>query len=503
MDRLSPGSYWHDSTDRNTAFPPLARDVETDIVIIGAGITGLTAAMHLKRAGRAVVVLEAGCIGAGTTGGTSGHLDALPDQGLARLVSDHGEESARLLTQARQGAIDQIENWCRECEIACEFARVPAIALSECAEGAAAIREEGDIARRLGLQVTGIDRSDVPFAVAGGVRYENQARFHSVHYLQGLADCVEGGGCAIYEHTRARPPLNNDQCIVETSGGTVTAQRVLICTHSAFLGVSELDLRVAPYQSYVLTAEIDRDFPDALYWDDATPYHYLRRACVNEPRLVMIGGADHKTGQAGDEANHEDQLEEYAQQRFNVQAIRHRWSAEFLEPADGIPYVGAVPFSDRCFIATGFSGTGLTLGTVAGRLLADLVGGQESQMADLLSPSRFNPVAAGAKLLTENLNVAKHFVADRFGPRAIERLEQIARGSGRLVRHDGKALAVYRDENDNFHLLSPACTHAGCFVQWNDFEKTWDCPCHGGRYSAKGERLYGPPSADLKRLDES
>jgi Rieske Fe-S protein len=247
-----------------------------------------------------------------------------------------------------------------------------------------------------------------------------------------------------------------------------------------------------------MTVRVEQELPDALFWDDAEPYHYTRRATTDDPGLIIVGGSDHKTGQGDDERDAFHHLERYVRQRFAVQKIEQRWSAEFFEPADGLPYVGRVPSMKHVYLGTGYSGTGLTFGTVAGRLLADLVLDRANPMSDIFSPSRIKPLAAGGSLIKENLNAAKHFVLDRFTGDSIESLEEVPPGKGRLVKYEGKQWAIYRDDEGAIHVLSPVCTHMGCHVQWNEAEKTWDCPCHGGRFSCLGERLYGPPPKDLE-----
>lgn len=497
MEWISPNSYWH-ATASDQDVPEcasLAGGVEAEVVVVGAGITGLTTALHLQSAGQRVVILEAGRIGAGTTGGTSGHLDAVPDQGAQKLIEQHGKTAAGLVTQARLQAIDQIETWSQQFGIDCDFRRIAAYLYSESAPEETGKQLEA--LRELGLDARSVPSIGLPWVKGDGVGVERQARLHSLRYVRGLAREFRARGGVIYENTRVRPPSNNSRKL-ETHQGSVTATRAIaLCTHSAYLGLSQFDLRIAPYQSYVIAVRVAEAVPDALYWDDADPYHYIRLASSDDPHLLIVGGADHKTGQGGDERESMSKLEQYVRDRFTVQEIENRWSAEFFEPADGLPFIGAVPQADGLYIATGFSGTGLTFGTLAGRLLADLILERSDELADILSPARIKLLAAGPRLLAENLNVARRFVADRLTTVSIKAFSEIASGMGKLVRYHGQPLAVYRDDEGQLHTLSPVCTHSGCFVQWNEQERTWDCPCHGGRFSATGERLYGPPPQDL------
>ncbi|MHB8897531.1 MAG: FAD-dependent oxidoreductase [Thermoguttaceae bacterium] len=498
MDYLSQGSYWHRGSVSAAAdiFPALGEDRRVDVAIVGAGITGLTAAYHLKRAGKSVAVLEAGRVGAGTTGGTSGHLEIVPDQSWVTLVQDFGEDAARKVTVFRQQAIVQIESWARELAIPCDLRRIKGVAFTERTDGVDRLRQEYETASSLGVAASFSQSADLPFRTVASVEFPNQGRFHSQAYLRALARQVHGGCGAIYEHTRALPPEDGAVCVVQANGCRVEADSVVIATHSSYLGISQFDMRQAPYQSYVLTARVAEEVPDGLYWDDEDPYHYIRRATSNDPRLLVVGGADHKTGQSSPE-EHAAELAEYVAGHFRVEGIEDRWSAEFFEPADGLPMIGRVPATRHLYVATGYSGTGLTYGTAAGNILARLILAGECPDGDVFSPSRLKPMAAAKALVTENLNAAGHFLGDRFGVETVDSLDSLGSGQGRVVKYRGETCAAYRDGQGQLHLLSPVCTHAGCIVQWNGVEHTWDCPCHGGRYSPRGERLYGPPSADL------
>ncbi|HUG89636.1 MAG TPA: FAD-dependent oxidoreductase, partial [Planctomycetaceae bacterium] len=450
------------------------------------------------RARRRVVVLEAGRIGDGTTGGTSAHLDYHPDEGFDRLARNFGDEQARTMVEARRTAIDQIETWCREFEIDCDFARVPAWLYTESPGNLKSLDAQCDAARRLGLECERRDEVPLPFRCAAGVRLGGCGRFHALNYLRGLASRIDGDPVTICEDTRVlSPPEDGEPCTVETASGKVRADVVLAATHSAFHGICSIDMRVAPYQSYVLAVDVDDAVADALYWDDADPYHYTRRAASGEPNRLIIGGSDHKTGQGGDEREPYRALEQYVRDRYHVRGIPHGWSAELFEPDDGAPYIGRLPSADHLYVASGYSGVGLTWGTAAGRLFADLLLGRHNPLAAIVSPSRIKPVAEAPEFIKENLNVARRFVMDRFGGESITSLEEIAAGEGKLVRYTGKLLAVYRDDAGALHIRQPQCTHAGCIVQWNEAERTWDCPCHGGRFAATGERIYGPPPHDL------
>jgi len=497
---ISPESYWYSTASKPTRYPALSGDLTADVAIIGAGITGLTAADHLVRLGMNVAVIEAGYVGSGTTGGTSAHLDAHPEADPKTLIRDFGEDAVRTITRARYEAIDFIEQRSRELRCDCDFRRIDAYYYTERDDHVDRLRERVPEFERIGLatQSAGTDIG-LPFRPKFAVKLPGMARFHPLAYLQRLAEAVTEGGGTIFETTFAQPPEGGDQPSVKTSRGTVRANSVLVTTHSAYLGISNFDLRVAPYQSYLIAARCGQPIADALYWDDEDPYHYVRIAGTSDPHLLLIGGADHKTGQSVDERDGWMKLEDYARRRFGGIDVEYRWSAELFEPDDGVPFAGAVPSMKNIYLATGFSGVGLTFGTACGRLLADLAAGQDNELAAVFSPARIKPLAEAADFVKENLNVAKEYVKGTFEGRRIDSLEEIPAGEGQLVRFKGHTLAVYRDSAGLTHAMSPICTHAGCNVHWNPAESTWDCPCHGGRYAATGERIYGPPSADLEK----
>jgi glycine/D-amino acid oxidase-like deaminating enzyme/nitrite reductase/ring-hydroxylating ferredoxin subunit len=497
MPATAHASYWEETAGGEVSrYPALEENIEVDVAILGGGITGLTAAAHLKQAGKRVAVLEAGQIGAGTTGFTSGHLDATTDLPLSQMIFDFGQFAASTITSATRQAIDQIEARCRDWP-ECEFSRIPSYQFTESASGVDALYKQCAAARKLGFNSWFTRQVPLHFA-AGAMQTAGQGRFHSLRYLQRLAEEVRGDGSAVFENTSASPPEDGEPCTVQTPGGTVRAANVFVATHSPYLGISQLEFRVFPYQSYVIAARVEEAVPDALYWDDADPYHYIRLASPDEPDLLIIGGADHKTGHPLDERERFADVERYARDRFSVKSIEHEWSGQYYNPADGLPHIGRVPGSEHLFVATGYAGVGLTWGTVAGTLIARMIQGQRHPLEEILAPGRLTLMASAREVIAENLDVVRRFAVDRLaGGKSISD-EEIPPGTGRIVSRHGRTVAVYRDPSGTIFRMSPVCTHSGCIVHWNQAERTWDCPCHGGRFTAEGQRFCGPPPRDLQ-----
>jgi glycine/D-amino acid oxidase-like deaminating enzyme/nitrite reductase/ring-hydroxylating ferredoxin subunit len=495
-------SYWHETAGELTShYPTLETDINVEIAILGGGITGLTAAAHLQRLGRRVAVLESGQIGSGTTGFTSGHLDATTDFDLSKMIFEYGESAASVITTATREAIDQIEFCCRDWPD-CEFSRIPSYEFTEVISGLKGLQKQYDAARKLGFDCSFTKEVPLPFSCAGAVVERRQGRFHAQRYLQHLAAELHELGCSIYENTTAKPPGGSAPLTLETDGGKVHAECVIVATHSPYLGISEFEFRVFPYQSYVVAARVEDEIPDALYWDDAEPYHYIRLASPHDPHLLIIGGCDHKSGQPIDERERFAELEQYVRDHFMLRSFEHHWSAQLYNPADGLPHIGRVPGMKDVFVATGFAGTGLTWGTVAGTLIARMIQGQRHPLESILSPGRLTVLASARDVIAENLDVMRRFVVDRFASAKPEIDDEIPPGCGRVVSRNGKLVAVYRDPSGALYRLSPVCTHAGCIVHWNEAERTWDCPCHGGRFTCDGRRFYGPPASDLEPVRE-
>ncbi|HVR87658.1 MAG TPA: FAD-dependent oxidoreductase, partial [Planctomycetota bacterium] len=445
------GALWSLEPPR-ARFPRLGRDLAVDVAIVGAGITGLTAAWLLKKAGKSVAVLELGEVGSGATGRTSGHLTALPDRPLPQIVADFGEAGARLVVRSGLEAIDRIESICAA-GIDAQFERVSGFRYSETEDGLAALHEEAEVAARLGLRAAYTEQVPLPFPVRGAVRIENQAQFHPLLYLEGLVEQVAGDGCHIFEHTKVGEIQEGVPCKVSAGSHLVSAGTVIEATHTPLNRSLGIQSRVAPYLTYVLGLKIKGETPVGLFWDTGEPYHYLRKAKLGSGDCLLVGGADHRSGQEHDPVRHLEALREYAGHRFAVESVEWSWSQQVFESADGLPFIGRKPGHERILVAGGYSGTGLTFGTLAGSILSEMALGRELPTAQLYSPSRIKALAAAKELLRENLNVAWHLVADRLRSHAAEGHDPLKPCQGRLMHVDGRNVAVYVDETSRLHVL--------------------------------------------------
>ena len=479
-------------------YAALELNAEVDVAIVGAGITGLTAAFLLANEGEQVVVLEADRVAAGTTGASSAHVTAVPDRGYQALLQQAGEDSARALVERSRAGLEFIATLIGSQDIACDFARVPAYLFSETADHRQQLDEECRAAARLGCAAEPTRDVPLPWDVTGGVRYPQQAVLNPVRYLTGLARLAESRGASICENTRVVDIGEDGRSVrLMTPHATVRARAVILATHTP-LGINLVQTEVAPYRSYILALNVGPALAQALFWDTSDPYFYLRPYDTAGTPIALVGGVDHKTGHEEDTEARFRRLTEYARARLGRGAVEAQWSAQLYEPADGLPYIGKAPRSERVFIATGFSGVGLVQGTMAAIELSGAVRGAATA-TDF--PATRLAIGAARRFLSENVDVAAHWIGDRLS--GAGSADDVPSGSGRIVRVNGNRRAVFRDDDGTLHVLSPVCTHMGCIVHWNSAERSWDCPCHGARYAPTGEVLEGPALSALPRDDEA
>jgi glycine/D-amino acid oxidase-like deaminating enzyme len=374
------------NTTAAVRYPRLARSLDVEVAIVGAGITGLTLALQLVRAGRSVVVLDQATVGAGATGDSTGHLTACLDASYTQLRGQFGERGARRAAQSSMAAIDFIERIATELAITCDFVRVPGFHFCQDSATARLLAHEAGLTQSLGLATSFESETPLPLPVKGALRFADQAQFDAPRYCQGVALALAG---IVYGDTRVESLTDGEPCELRAAGHTVTAQTLVLATHVPLLRASALLEKLTGHVSYTMAFELHAGgFPDGLFWDTETPYHYIRRVRDQGRDLLLIGGADQPThGATASEARFQ-QLETFARSHFQLGAVAYRGSGEYFDTVDQLPYIGRLPGASHMLLGTGYSGTGLTFGTAAGMLLADLVLGHANDWEDLYRPSR-------------------------------------------------------------------------------------------------------------------
>ncbi len=478
-------------------YPVLEGEVEVDVVVVGGGIAGLTTAWLLKQEGKRVAVVEMHRLLSGQTGQTTAHLTELIDTPYATLMSDFGEKGAQLAAASSRAAIEQIASLVERLRISCGFQRLPAYRYAETEAEARDLEREARAARQAGLMCNLTQQVPLPYPVKLALRVEDQAQFHPREYLLALAEGLPGDGSHLFEETQVLSIREGRPCRVETNRGVLLCRDVVEATTTP-LNRLFLHTKLYPYRTYAVAGPLRSPLETALYYDSKDPYHYIRLQQVDGVPYVIVGGEDHKVGTEEDTASCFTALEEYTRQHFPVSTLTHRWSGQVIEPADGLPYIGRNSGSSHVWVATGFSGNGMTFGTLAGIILKDLLLGRQNPYAALYEATRVKPKAGAKDFIQENAEVAFRFVADRLARPDGHSLEEVPPGEGRILEVDGKKVAVFREDGGAVHAVSPVCTHMGCHVHWNNSERSWDCPCHGARYSPTGEVLNGPAVKPLE-----
>ena len=494
-------SLWRGTHTRG-GFAPLTGDATCDVAIVGGGISGLTAAVILARAGKRVVLLERDGIGSGETGNTTSHLTEALDARYHTLIRDFGEECAQLAARSSREAIDWIESFIRETGIDCGFERVPGYLYTERESDVEQLADELDAARRAGCAVEWVDRVPLPFPAYGGIRWDHQAQVHATAYLDGLLEEAVTQGLQVHEDTVVLGVEEGEPCRVETERGTVRAPYVFVAANVPVNNRVLLHTKIAAYRSYAIAAEVDAGYVSGLFWDTDAPYHYTRSHTVNGRTYLIVGGEDHRTGAKTDTDACYERLFAYARRRFNMSESRFRWSGQIIEPVDGLPFIGRNAVSQRVYVATGYGGNGMTFGTLAGMLVGDLVLDRPNPYERLYGATRIKPLAAAYNYVAENLAFPAHLITDRLTSLDAEAqtIQALQPEEGGIFDADEGKMAVCRDRHGVVHAVSAVCTHLGCDVAWNKAEQTWDCPCHGSRFSPDGKVINGPAVSDLRRV---
>lgn len=503
--------YWLESV-LPIRFSPLNDNIKTEVVVVGGGIAGLSIAYCLLKAGKKVVVVEDGFIGSGETGRTTAHLVNALDDRYSEIEKLLGEEKCKLAADSHTEAINFIEQVVKTEEIDCDFRRVDGYLFLHPSDEPKTIDKEFISTNKCGIQTEKLQGvPGIPSLTDVCLRFPNQAQFHPMKYLRGLANAIARNGGTIYTETHVEGITMNG---IRSNEFAVQADHVVVATNSPVNNFVTMHTKQHPYRTYVIGGLIPKDtIRPGLWWDTGNmksewvtdPYHYVRLQPYDETHdLLIAGGEDHKTGQTGKE-NIEEQdryvrLESWTRNLFpSMGEIVHHWSGQVLEPVDMMAFIGKNPGDKNIYIATGDSGNGMTHGTIAGMLITDLIFGRENRWEELYDPSRITLKAAG-DFLKEMGNMGAQYL-DFFQGSDVKSIRDLQPRQGAILNLKGKKVAVYKDETEMIHTFSAICPHMGCVLQWNGDEHSFDCPCHGSRFTCHGAVVNGPAKADMARVE--
>lgn len=492
-------SIWMRQPDAS-AYPALQGELEVDAVVIGAGITGVTTALCLHDAGLRVALIEAGRIGASNTGGSTGNLYGTLSSGLAPLRERWDDATLRAVAAMRMRAVERIEGTVARFAIDCGFSRQPlhtGITEQASAQALASLEAEFDATRAAGLEPAWAE-PPLPMKLRRALRIDGQAQFNPYLYTRALAAALAARGVRVHERSAAIEIDAGEGC-VRTDDGEVRAKHIVFATHTP-KGFNLVQAEMEVYREYgIATPLATAAMPDGIFWL-RDRQRSLRNVGDGRRGCLVVVGEKHKTGHPPGHPDVHRNLFDDARDWFGADAVECAWSAQQYRSADGLPYIG--PSAHRnVHVATGFGADGLTWGTVAAQVIAELIQGRESADAELLTPRRFTPARSARVWAAENTMVVKHLVGDRLSQAQVQTLEAVKPGEGHIVELDGSKFAVHRDGHGKLTVLSPVCPHLKCHVAWNRHAHSWDCPCHGSRFGIGGEVIEGPALDPLRRYE--
>jgi glycine/D-amino acid oxidase-like deaminating enzyme/nitrite reductase/ring-hydroxylating ferredoxin subunit len=499
--------------------PRLEGETYADVCIVGAGIAGLTTAYLLTLDGKSVVLVDDGPLAGGETERTTAHLSNALDDRYTFLEAKHGVEGARVAAESHTAAIEKIGAIVAAEKIECDYERLDGYLFVPEGVSTDELRVEREAAHRAGL--TAVELVESPplrlHKTSPCLRFPGQGQFHPLKYLRGVAEAFKARGGRLFLNSHVMTMQGGNNALIETSDeARVECKHVVVATNTPVNDRVAIHTKQAPYRTYAVGIQVPPgSVPQALYWNTAqdaeeqkkgygASYHYVRlqRSASSDRDVLIVGGEDHKTAQADDAEQRWANLERWTRERFpSAGSTVFRWSGQVMEPVDGLAYIGHNPGDEKnVYVATGDSGHGMTHGTIAGMLIRDLILGRENPWARIYDPSRIS-TSSVSQFAKENLNVAAKYRELLTGG-DVANVNDIPLDSGALIRRGLKKLAVYRDESGKAHFFSAICPHLGCVVRWNRAEKSWDCPCHGSRFSKLGEVLNGPALAGLNRAEK-
>lgn len=491
-------SLWIETTKNQLHLKTLTQNLETEVCIIGAGLFGLTTAYYLTKQGKKVVVIEKDDIGEKVSGNTTGKITSQHGLFYSHLIDDYGINYAQKYLEVNEKAIQNIKEIIDTEQIECDFEEQSAYVFTTNQDEVIEIEKEVDAVNKLGKKAKLITNVDKPFKMKAGIEFENQAQFHPRKYMIGLANVILKDN-QIYNYTTATDVQKyGEKFMITTDRGNVLADSVVLATHYPIVNFPGFYF-IKMYQStsYIIAIETNSKIPEGMYITAKEPVYSFRSAKYNDKNIVLIGGSEHKTGEAIADNSHYTELEKKAKELYPDCKVLFRWNTRDCISLDKIPYIGEFSnLYNNMYVGTGFKKWGMTFSNIAGKIVSDKIWGKQNEYEDLFTPTRLKPI----KNRWEVKNMLKETVDSialnkfKIDPSSVSEIEN---DNASIMKIDGENIGVYKDKNGKLYAVSPVCTHLGCLLTWNNIDKTWDCPCHGSRFDYTGRNIYEPAIKDL------
>ncbi|MEF9961004.1 MAG: FAD-dependent oxidoreductase [Cellulosilyticaceae bacterium] len=460
-------------------------DLHTDVAVIGGGLAGILIAYFLKSQDIQTIILEANTIGSGQTSGTTAKITSQHGLIYDKLITHFGKEKALQYATANQNAIEYYRTLIQEHNIECEFEHYPAYIYSTL--DSHSLQEEALAAKSLGIPATFVTQTHLPFSVEGAVKFDSQAQFHPLKFIQALSKDL-----TIYEHTPVNA-VENER--IFTDKGTVTAKDIIFACHYPFINKpGYYFMRMHQERSYVVALKNAGKLDGMYLGIDPNGLSFR-----NNGEFLLLGGCGHRTGENSTGGNYA-YLQEKAKDFWPCSEESTHWSAQDCMTLDGIPYIGQFSHSTpHWYVATGFGKWGMSSSMVSAQIISDLILGKTNDYAEVFSPLRFTITESLKSSLDESTHAIKSLSKQLFVKPSVE-IDALPKGHGGIVEYEGEKVGVYKASTDETFIVSTRCPHLGCQLEWNPDELSWDCPCHGSRFDFKGNLINNPAQTDLSTL---
>lgn len=489
------------ASQKNKERESLKGNIEADICIIGGGLTGISTAYYLCKAGKRVIVLEKNTVGSHTTGNTTGKITSQHDLFYDYLSNSISKDYAKKYLEANEQAIKNIEEIIKEEKIECDFEKQDAYVFTQDEKNVDNIKKEERALNLIGYDAEYKNKIDLPINnVCGAIKFKNQAQFNSYKYIQALAKVVEENNGLVFENSKVVDLKREDEIYkVLTEEGCVDCKYVVIASHYPIINFPGFYfMKMYQETSYLIAVETENELFDGMYISCDNPSITLRTALYNNKRVVVIGGMSHKTGKGENIEYNYSKIEKIAKDIYPDCKVLFRWNAEDCISLDKIPYIGEFSkLMPNVYVGTGYKKWGITTSNIAANIISDKILGKENEYEKIFDSTRLKPVKNHKELGNMIKEVGESLILNRLKSTSKE-LSDLEVNQGKIVEIDGKKVGAYKDEKEEIYIVHPYCTHLGCELKWNNLDKTWDCPCHGSRFNYDGKNLYDPAIKDLE-----